>query len=215
MTHLDSGDSEPTDFTASNRQTYDRIARRYADRQIQLPSGEDHWLIDLEDSFVAGLPCGGIVVDLGCGPGYDGLRLAGKGLQVVGMDLSTGMLGVASENLNGHVVQADLRALPVASEHIDGIWNVASLLHVPDRDTLTVLTEFRRILKPSGSLVFVTALGESSRHEVVPYVPDESRWFVYRSPVSLRAQMRNAGFEIRIEEEVQGSRHWWTVLASI
>jgi ubiquinone/menaquinone biosynthesis C-methylase UbiE len=212
--HLDDGGSELADFTTSTRQTYDRIARRYADRQVQHPSGEEHWLIGLENSFVASLPCGGVVADLGCGPAYDGLRLAGRGLQVVGMDISAGMLGVASEGLNGHVVQADLRALPIASEYIDGIWNVASLLHVPDRDTLAVLTEFRRVMKPSGSLVLVTALGDSSRHEAVPYVSGESRWFVYRNPESLKAQMREAGFLIQIEEEVQGSRHWWTVLAS-
>lgn len=213
MSHLDEGGSALADFTASTRQTYDRIARRYADRQVQLPSGEEHWLIELENSFVASLPAGGLVADLGCGPAYDGLRLAGKGLRVVGMDLSAGMLGVASENLKGRVVQADLRALPIASEHIDGIWSVAALLHVPDRDTLTVLSEFRRVMKASGSLVLVTALGDSSRHEAVPYVSDESRWFVYRNPVSLKAQLRDAGFVIQIEEEVQDGRHWWIVLA--
>ena len=175
MSHLDDGNSELADFTASNRETYDRIAHRYADRQVQLPSGIDHWLIGLENSFVASLPFGGLVADLGCGPAYDGLRLAAKGLRVVGMDLSSGMLGVASENLNGHVVQADLRELPIASEQIHGIWNVASLLHVPDQDTLTVLIEFRRVMKPSGPLVLVTALGDYSRHEAVPYVSESPR----------------------------------------
>jgi SAM-dependent methyltransferase len=213
MSHLDDGYSEPVDFTASNKETYDRIARRYADHQAYLPSGEDHWLIELEKRFVASLPLGAIVTDLGCGPSYDGQRLAAKGLQVVGMDLSAGMLGVASENLNGRVVQGDLRALPIASDQIHGIWNVASLLHVPDQDTLAVLTEFRRILKPSGPLVLVTALGDSSRHEAVPYVSNESRWFVYRNPESLKVQMRDAGFVIQTEREVRDSRHWWTVLA--
>ena len=213
MPHLDEGASEP-DFTASNRQTYDRIARRYADRQVQLASEVEHWLTELENSFVARMPHGGVVADLGCGPAYDGLRLAGNGLQVVGIDLSEGMLDVAAEHLDVQLVQADLRALPIASNHLDGIWNVASMLHVPEQDTQAVLTEFRRVMKPSGSLVLVTALGDVSRHEAVPYASDESRWFVYRNPVALKAQMRDAGFVIQHEEEVRGSRRWWTVLAS-
>jgi ubiquinone/menaquinone biosynthesis C-methylase UbiE len=214
MSHLDDGDSEPTDFTTANRQTYDRIARRYAERQLQLQTGAEHWLAELERRFVASLPGGALVAELGCGPAYDALRLAATGLQVVGVDFSEGMLSVASENLAGQVVQADLRALPIATGHIDGIWNVASLLHVPDRDTVTVLTEFRRVMKPSGSLVLVTALGDSSRHEAVPYVSDESRWFVYRNSTSLKAQIRDAGFVIQIEEEIRASRRWLTVLAS-
>lgn len=208
------GDSELADQTGLNRQTYDRIARQYADRQVELQSTERHWLARLETAFVSGLPRGGLVADLGCGPAYDGRRLGGKGLQVFGMDLSAGMLAVVSENLDGRVLQADLRALPIASEHIDGIWNVASLLHVPSADTRQVFREFRRVLKPSGSLVLVTAVGDSSRHEAVPYVADEFRWFVYRDPASLRARLKEAGFSIRIEEEIQGGRHWWTVLAS-
>jgi SAM-dependent methyltransferase len=208
------GDSTLADSTSSNRQTYDRIARSYADSQVQLPSGEEHWLFRVERDFVAGLPGEGIVADMGCGPAYDGLRLAGRGLRVLGMDLSAGMLAIAAQHLNGHVAQADLRVLPIASQQLDGIWNMASLLHVPERDTPTVLGEFRRVMRPSGSLVLVTALGDSARHEPVPYAADESRWFVYRDPVVLKAQMREAGFVIRSEEERQSTRHWWAVLAS-
>ena len=213
MAHPADGRSEPADDTALNRQTYDRIARQYADRQVELQSAEAQWLVQLETAFVSNLPVGGLVADLGCGPAYDGRRLGGKGLEVVGMDLSAGMLSIACENLSGRVLQADLRALPIASGHVDGIWNIASLLHVPSRDTQRVLGEFRRVMKPTGSLALVTAVGESSRHEAVPYAADELRWFVYRDPASLRAQLREAGFSIQLEEEIQGGRHWWTVLA--
>ena len=163
---------------------------------------------------MARLPDGGIAADLGCGPAHDGLRLTRRGLQVVGIDLSEGMLRIAQRHLSGHLVQADLRSLPIASQHLDGFWNVASMLHIPERDTPTVLTEFRRLMKPSGSLVLVTALGDESRHEAVAYAPDESRWFVYRDPVVLRTQLGDAGFMIESEREVQASRRWWTVLAS-
>jgi len=157
MSQSDHVDSELDDFTVANRQAYDRIARQYADRQVLLASEEKHWLTERESSFVASLPRGGVVADLGCGPAFDGLRLADQGFRVVGIDLSAGMLDVATQHLNGHVVQADLRALPLASAHLDGIWNVASMLHIPAQDTLNVLSEFRRVMKPSGMLVLVTA----------------------------------------------------------
>lgn len=213
MHHPEDGETEP-DFTGSNRQTYDRIARRYAERQQPAPSPGGPWLSDLERWFVARLPRRAVVADIGCGPAYDGLRLAGRGHQVVGVDLSEGMLGVAAEHLGGHLVQADLRALPIASNRLDGIWNVASLLHIPEAHTTTVLAEFKRVMRASGSLVLVTAVGDGSRHEAVPYATDESRWFVYRIPEVLKDQMRMAGFEIQHEEEVQGGRRWWTALAS-
>ncbi len=205
--------SRPVDHTSSNRGTYDRIARRYADHQDRLPSGDAHWLSEIEASFLAGLPPGGVVADLGCGPAVDGARLASKGYRVVGVDISAGMLRIAAEGLDGRVVQADLRDLPVGSGVLDGVWSVASLLHVPDEDTDRVLHEWKRIMKPSGSLLLVTALGAVTFHEPVQYARGESRWFVYRDRTALEGQLRLAGFSLVTEARLGGNRDWWAVLA--
>jgi SAM-dependent methyltransferase len=123
------------------------------------------------------------------------------------------MLAIAARSLGGRALQADLRAIPLASHQLDGIWCIASLLHVPEQDTDRVLLEFRRTLRHSGSLALVTALGESSRFEPVPYAPDEERWFVYRHADRLIKQLVAAGFHTRIEEQIQGDRLWYGVLA--
>jgi hypothetical protein len=47
-----------------------------------------------------------------------------------------------------------------------------------------------------------------------PVAADESRWFVYRDPVALAAQMGEIGLEIQQAEQVHASRRWWTVLGS-
>jgi ubiquinone/menaquinone biosynthesis C-methylase UbiE len=214
MTRSDHGSSELTDFTESNQQTYDRIARRYADHQVQLASEKENPYIHLESNFAASLPRGGILADLGCGPAHDGLRFTDKGFQVVGVDLSAGMLRVAAERLDGHLIQGDLRALPLAAGCLDGIWNVASMLHIPEQDTLSVLHEFRRVMKTSGSLGVVTALGDGSAHEAVTFASDESRWFVYRNQASLMTLMKEAGFVVQSETLIQGSRLWLTVMAT-
>jgi ubiquinone/menaquinone biosynthesis C-methylase UbiE len=123
------------------------------------------------------------------------------------------MLGYAARALSGLVVRADLRRLPVASQSIDGIWCCASLLHVPQDQTMTALREMRRILRPDGCLALVTAAGQGARLEPVPYAPDTRRWFFYREPVELEEQLRDAGLPVMTLTEEISSRHWLKILA--
>jgi SAM-dependent methyltransferase len=206
--------NERADLTSVNRATYDRIARRYRDNQVSVVTPSAPLFTRVEESFAAALPPRALVADMGCGPGLDAAHLAGLGHRVVGVDLSAGMLDVARERLAGHLVQADLRRIPIGDGRLDGIWSVASLLHVPERDTAAVLGEFRRTLRATGTLALVTALGQGEQLEPVPYAPEESRWFVYRDPARLAAQLTAAGFVVRHQDQVQGSRLWFTLLAT-
>jgi SAM-dependent methyltransferase len=206
-------DDERDDLTSVNRATYDRIAGLYAANQTEKKPTDGRWFPDLEHAFLQRVPPRGLLADLGCGPGSDGARFTRAGFRVVGMDLSTGMLTIAARSLRGRVAQADLRALPIQSGRLDGIWCSAALLHVPEEDTARVLRQFRVALRPSGSLALVTALGEAARLEPVPYAPEQRRWFIYRRADRLRQQLREAGFGIRVEEHVTSNREWVTVLA--
>jgi SAM-dependent methyltransferase len=200
------------DGTSLNRSTYDRIAARYVENQIRQESGNNNLFASLQETFLTSLPVGGVVADLGCGPARDGARFAAEGFRVVGIDLSSGMLAAASD-LAGCLAQADLRAIPIAGAALDGIWSTAALLHVPERHTDQVLREFRRALHPAGILALVTALGETSRLEAVPYAPSEQRWYVYRRSEMLRHQLESAGFAIRTENHIGGMRVWCAILA--
>ena len=201
------------EITTLNRVTYDRIAGLYADNLDQLIVSGGRYFAALEDAFLSRLPRRGVVGDLGCGPGRDGARIAAAGHAVLGVDLSGSMLRLASTGLAGRVVQGDLRAVPLASASLDGIWNVASLLHVPEQGTGSVLREFRRLLRTEGVLALVTALGGEPRLETVPYAPAEQRWFVYRDGALLLEQVASAGLVVEHHEVVDGNRRWLTVLA--
>jgi ubiquinone/menaquinone biosynthesis C-methylase UbiE len=203
-----------SDHTASNRATYDRIAVRYAQHQNQPQIQSDDLFSTFEQSFLKKVPSAGLIADMGCGPALDGGRFAAQGYRVMGLDLSAGMLAVASQRLPGQLVQADLRALPIVSDQLDAIWSVASLLHVPERDTSTVLLEFRRTLSDAGTLALITALGEGEKFEEVAYAPGEHRWFVFRSEELLGEQVTDAGFRIETQGQVLGNRWWSTILAS-
>ena len=73
------------------------------------------------------------------------------GHRVVGVDRSAAMLAIAAGPLAGHVTRGDLRGLPLASASLDGIWCCASLLHVPQDQTPTVLAECVAYCGPAGT----------------------------------------------------------------
>jgi SAM-dependent methyltransferase len=206
--------SDGEDHTTFNRATYDRIAGQYALHQNQPRPPSEDLFSTFEFSFVNKVPTAGIIADLGCGPAFDGARFAAQGFRVIGLDLSAGMLSVASEKLPGRVVQGDLRTLPLVSGQLDAVWNVASLLHVPEFDTLNVLREFRRVVHDRGTLALITALGDGEAFESVPYAADEQRWFVFRSEDQLIEQVVEARFRVESYGQVQGNRLWSTILAS-
>ena len=214
MPYGDHDASERDDFTPVNRATYDRIAGLYEANQREKQASGGRWFPDLEDAFLENVPARGLLADLGCGPALDGARFTEAGFRVIGMDLSAGMLKVAAQSLGDRVAQADLRALPIQSGRLDGIWCSAALIHVPEGDTTHVLKEFRRTLRGSGSVALITALGDGPRFEAVSYAPDERRWFVYRRADRLKQQLSEAGFSTRSMREVAGNRRWATFLAS-
>jgi SAM-dependent methyltransferase len=127
--------------------SYDLHARRFRDRRK-----DRSFANDALDRLAACLPKGGRVADAGCGPGYDAAGLRARGLSVVSMDLSRGMLDLAQEANPGRCVQTDLRHLPVIPGCLDGIWAVASLVHLSFDDVEVALREFRAALRDDGVL---------------------------------------------------------------
>jgi ubiquinone/menaquinone biosynthesis C-methylase UbiE len=100
----------------------------------------------------------GMVLDAGGGTGRWATRMAAKGCHVVLMDVSEGMLNVASkriekEGLQGRVTikRGDIADTGLVSETFDLILceHTLFLLERPD----VALTEFKRVLKKGGRLI--------------------------------------------------------------
>jgi SAM-dependent methyltransferase len=93
------------------------------------------------------------VLDLGCGAGRFVAALREAGAVPVGVELAQEALERARRNVPG----ADLRLLdpggnvPLGHGEVDLVWCSEVLEHVPD--TLTLLTEARRVLKRGGRLL--------------------------------------------------------------
>ncbi len=85
------------DEVSVTRQTYDKIAQRYAERWAT----NDAVVEEARRRFLAHLPPNPSVVDIGCGPGRDLQALAKDGIEAVGVDLSLAMLAEARKRFSG------------------------------------------------------------------------------------------------------------------
>src|SRR6266568_2328747 len=145
--------------------SYDRIAEEYTSRI----SGElDHKPLDrmLLDEFAARLKEAGRVCELGCGPGHVARYLHDRGVDILGIDLSPGMLEQARKlNPNIEFRQGNMLALDVE----DGAWAAIvafySIVHIPRADVPQAFREMHRVLQPGGFIFLAFHLGDEILHE--------------------------------------------------
>jgi SAM-dependent methyltransferase len=137
-------------------------------------------------SFLALLPPGGSILELGCGAGNHSAVMLGEGFQVRATDGSPEMAAIASRRL-GHPVESMLFDQLDAHEAYDGVWASACLLHVPRDELAGILGRIHRALKPSGMFYASFKVGESDGRD------DLGRYYNYPSPEWLQATYAAAG----------------------
>jgi len=164
---------------------YDARARDYA----QMTSGieTDPRLVD----FIARLPAGGQVLDLGCGPGNAAAAIAALGCDVVAWDASAEMVGLARTQPGVRAAQKffdDLADLDPAS--LDGVWANFSLLHAPPERFPAHLADIARALRPGGVFLIALKEGEGAHRDSI------GRLYTYYSEAALTAHVDAAGFTV-------------------
>jgi SAM-dependent methyltransferase len=106
---------------------------------------------DLAGWLAAAVRPEGWIADLGCGTGNHRAALAGRGLQVVGVDGSPGMLHRAATKQRGGLVQADLSVtLPFTDGALDGAISVFAAQFL---DLSPFVAEIRRVVRPGGAVL--------------------------------------------------------------
>lgn len=153
---------------------------------------------DQEVAFLVGaldLRPGMRVVDVGCGTGRHTAALTRQGLDVLGVDVSHGLLRAGADRGAGTFVQGDARALPLP----DGCADVALSLCqggfgiTPGGDE-QVLAELVRVLRPTGRL----ALTAFSLAFAVRFAAPEDAIDLSRGLVHTPAEVRGPDGERRV-----------------
>ena len=106
--------------------------------------------------FIDILPDRPKVLDLGCGPGYESMRLSSLGADVVGIDFSEESIRVAREHFpDVKFIVQDFRYLNASIGSFDGVFACASLIHNEKRELPIIFEGIKQILKPNGYIMVV------------------------------------------------------------
>lgn len=148
----------------SVQEAYDRVAADYAARLL---NELDYKPLDraLLATIIEQTPAGTPIADVGCGPGHVANWLRRHGGEVVGIDLSPGMVDLAGRTFP--LVEfrcGDMRSLPAA----DGEWGAAvalySIIHLEPADLPIALGELHRVIRPDGLLLLAFHVGDETVH---------------------------------------------------
>ena len=145
----------------SVRTFFDSDAQRYGDdrypeepttcEQLSYLVRRQYVLSMLED----GAPKAGRVLDIGCGPGVYTNALLDRQWRIWGTDLSSRMLMVAKENVQGRpgaeFAVGHTTRLPIATAAFDAIICIGVMAYVEDDDQ--TVAEIARVLKPGGCAI--------------------------------------------------------------
>jgi len=112
----------------------------------------------------------GVIMDIGCGPGYliTSMAKSFPDLHIIGLDVSEEMLQLAHDNieqqgLTGNIIlsQGDIKELPFENASIDFIISTASMHHWLHPDM--AIQEIYRVLKPGGQFLIFDVRRDSHR----------------------------------------------------
>jgi ubiquinone/menaquinone biosynthesis C-methylase UbiE len=190
------------------RQVYDQIAARFAEDHAVMPAE----VVEAGEQFLALRRVMGPVLELGCGAGRDLAWLEGRGCQLVGADLSAGMLAEARGRARADLCQAEMGTLCFAAASFAGLWCNAALLHLPRAEAPGALAEMYRVLSPGAPLFLRLQLGDGEAWETRPNRP--ARLFTRYQEGELKSLLQTAGFSIHeIQTSQVESRAWLHALA--
>lgn len=149
----------------ATRRVYDAVAKDYA---LMLPDMTLEAPLDraVLSAFVETLsvPPGAFVADVGCGSGRVTAHLADAGLPVVGLDLSPGMLEVASSSRPGiFFAAAHMKGLPLRPGVLAGVVSWYSVINLPPQALPHVFNEFARVMLPDAPALVAFQCGAGER----------------------------------------------------
>lgn len=168
---------------------------------------------DLKQLCGESVPCGGVLLDAGCGQGksFRLLREAFQPRQLIGLDADPHSLSLARAEADQEQIQAELIAgdcaqIQLPDDSVDIVFCHQTFHHLVEQER--ALAEFWRVVKPGGWLLFA----ESTKAYIDTWV---IRW-LFRHPMHVQKSadgylqmLRDQGFRFE-PEQVSLPYLWWS-----
>lgn len=176
------------------QEAYDQVAAEYAAQY----GATDPVIVDWGMRFLGLVAQRGRILDVGCGPGQymAWIEAHGSRREVTGIDLSSGMLAQAKARVHGDLLQMDMRHIAFPDCSFDGIWSMASLLHLPKADAPLALREMLRVLNPGGALLMTIQEGAGEGWEENRFFGATQRFFARYNQDEATKMLTAAGFSV-------------------
>lgn len=156
------------------------------------------------------------ILDAGCGAGYESMRLAKLGADVVGIDISEESIKIAKmKNPDCRFEVTDCKCLGEQLGIFDGIAAICMIVHIEDSDIKTVFDNFRKVIKPEGFMfvTFVEGDGFNEKRSFLEVAGEKyNRAFYLHMPDRITEVAENSGFkyfdEWFLDEPIGNWKHY-------
>jgi len=185
---------------------YNMNAADYFSRSVHL---EMHTLYE---KFLMFVPEGGKILDAGCGSGRDTKYFLSLGYEVTAIDASEEMVKLSTQFTKQESTLMNFYDLDF-QEIFDGIWSIASLLHLPRNRIEDVMQRFTSALKSDGIWCMSFKEGNCER------VDENGRFFNDYDVRTFRSLLEKHPLlqieDIWLREDCMGrNQRWMTALLS-
>lgn len=154
------------------------------------------------------------ILDVGCGSGRDSVFFANQGFEVVAIDGSRNVIGLAKQTdtrIDWQCLRFDEIDKQSWQNQFTGIWACASLLHVPFDDLSKILNDLIRCLKSDGILYASFKYGDSEREKDGRFFCDinEQRWQLIEEQLDSAKALK---LWQTVDNRVDRQEIWWNIL---
>lgn len=188
------------DHRAQTQQGYDTVAGDYA-RLLPALNAETSLDIAMIDGFADRCASArlGPVADAGCGTGRVSAYLAARGLDVIGIDLSPGMVDVARRTYPElHFEVGALEELPLPDASLGGLVAWYSIIHTAPERLPVIVAQAARALRPGAWLLAAFQAGDGQRVDRTSAYGQPVTMTNYRhDPEHVVDVLEDHGFKIR------------------
>lgn len=159
---------------------YNTNAHDYAKSTFNLDLNQEYI------NFIKDLPLNGNILDAGCGSGRDLLAFKNLGYNVQGIDASEELVKIAIKN-SGALVECKTFLDIDWQDKFDGIWCMASLLHLNKKELNNALEKLGNAMKPNAKFYASFKLGEGEGYD------NKGRFFSYMNKQEIMEVFQSAG----------------------